>query len=218
MERRPLRIACIADRALVDSNWVWIKNKIAYPHPLDWQFFLSGPQGRIDRFLGRPLLGRVLVGLRLRRAVQRGEIDLMVSHLPYCTSWISLLLMGAQGKAYHLAFGFNFTDLPTGLSRWLMTRSFRRVKRFVVFSNMEKQLYREYFGIPEEKFEQIAWGVAPPIDEPGPRQIETPYVVSMGGEARDYSTLVETARAMKDTLFVLIVRPTSLSGDRKSVV
>jgi glycosyltransferase involved in cell wall biosynthesis len=157
-------------------------------------------------------LGRILVGLRVRRAVRRGEFDLIVSHLPYCTSWMSLLLMGVQGKTYHLAFGFNFTDLPTGFRRWLMTRSFRRVNRFVVFSTMERQLYGKYFGIPDEKCERIAWGVAPPIDQPGVRQIEKPYVVSMGGEARDYSTLVNVARAMKDTLFVLIVRPASLSG------
>lgn len=212
MQRRPLRIACISGWSLKGSKWVWIKDKFTYPHPLEWQFLSPGPPGRIDKFLGRPLLGRMLVGLRVRRLVRRGEIDLIVSHLPYCTSWMSLLLMGARRKTYHLAFAFNFTDLPTGLGRWLMKWSFRRVNRFVIFSTMEKRLYEEYFGIPAEKFERITWGVAPPIDQPGPRQIEVPYVVSMGGEARDYPTLVEVARAMKDTLFVLIVRPATLSG------
>ena len=102
MERRPLRIACISGWSSTDSKWVWIKDKIAYPHPLEWQFLSPGAPGRIDRFLGRPLLGRVLVGLRVRRAVRRGEIDLIVSHLPYCTSWTSLLLMWAQGKTITL--------------------------------------------------------------------------------------------------------------------
>jgi glycosyltransferase involved in cell wall biosynthesis len=212
MERRPLRIACIAGSASTDAKWVWVKDILTYPHPLVWRFFFPSPPGRIDRFLGRPFLSRIKVGLKLRRAVSKGDVDLIVSHTPYYTAWMAALLFGVKSKIVHLAFAFNFTDLPGGRGKWFMRRSFRYVDRFVVFSTMEKQLYGKYFGIPEEKFERIAWGVAPPIDQPGPRQIDERYVVSMGSEARDYATFLETARAMKDTIFVLIVRPHNLLG------
>lgn len=211
MKTSPIRIACLSGWGSKDTKWVWIKDKFTYSHPLELIFFSPGDPGRIDKFLGRPLLGRVRMGWQVRRAVQRGEIDLIVSHLPYCTSWITLLLLGLQTKPYHLAFAFNFTDLPTSIGRWIMRQTFRRVDRFVIFSEMEKQLYGQYFDIPVQKFERIAWGVNPPVDQPGPRVIQAPYVVSMGGEARDYHTLLKVARAMKDTLFVLIVRPKTLT-------
>ncbi|HUQ38275.1 MAG TPA: glycosyltransferase [Aestuariivirga sp.] len=134
-----------------------------------------------------------------------------MSHFPHCTAWMALLIGEAKGKAFHLAFAFNFTNLPVGLKRLQMKRAFKRIDRFIVFTDMERKLYSEYFAISVEKFERILLGMARPIDLPGPRSVETPYVVSMGGEARDYPTLVETARLMKDTIFVLIVRPASLS-------
>ena len=212
MQRRPIRIACIAGSASADAKWVWVKDFLAYPHPVEWRFFYPRPAGRIDRLLGRPLLSRILVGLALRRAASKGDIDLIVSHTPYYTAWMAALLFGVKRKIFHLAFAFNFTDLPTGRGKWFMRRSFRYVDRFVIFSTMEKQLYGEYFGIPADKFERIAWGVARPIELPGPRLIEEPYVVSMGSEARDYATFLEAARAMKDKVFILIVRPHNLSG------
>ncbi|MBZ0262568.1 MAG: glycosyltransferase family 4 protein [Hyphomicrobiales bacterium] len=212
MQPSPLRIACIADTRKIDANWVWIKDKLNYRRPLAWQFYQAAPFGPIDRYLGYPLIGRFAAGWRLRRAVKKGEIDVIVTHFPAPTAWMSLLLLGVRRKVVHLAYAFNFTNLPSGFKRKQMARLYRRVDRFVIFSNMERQLYADHFGIPEDRFERIAWGSTSPLDQPGPRQIDSRYVVSMGGEARDYANLVTAARAMTDTVFVLIVKPANLSG------
>lgn len=210
--QKSLRIACVTDSGKIDSNWVWIKDKLNYRGALDWDFYQATFFGPIDRYLRYPLLGRIVVGWRLRRAVKKGKVDVVVTHFPSPTAWMSLLLMGVSRNAVHLAFAFNFTNLPSGFKRTQLARLYRRVDRFVVFSTMEKQLYADHFGISEHKFELILWGSAHPLVQPGPRQIEARYVVSMGGEARDYATLVNVARAMTNTLFVLIVKPASLSG------
>ena len=112
----------------------------------------------------------------------------------------------------HLAFAFNFTDLPTGLTLAAMHRAFARIDRFVVYSQMERDLYAELFDVPVEKFQFLRWGVAPPILEPAPREIDGTYVAALGGEARDYATLCAAAKKLPQTSFVLITRPDSLNG------
>jgi glycosyltransferase involved in cell wall biosynthesis len=77
---------------------------------------------------------------------------------------------------------------------------------------MERGLYAERFGVPIERFSFMRWGVAPPIATPGPRTIDKPYVVALGGEARDFATLCDAARRLPKISFVLIVRPTSLDS------
>jgi glycosyltransferase involved in cell wall biosynthesis len=112
----------------------------------------------------------------------------------------------------HLAFAFNFTDIPEGYRLDAMRRTFPRIDRFTVYSRMERELYAETFGIPIERLIFMRWGVAPPIVTPKPRRIPAAYVVSLGGEARDYATLLEAARLVPKIRFLLIVRPHSLEG------
>jgi glycosyltransferase involved in cell wall biosynthesis len=45
-----------------------------------------------------------------------------------------------------------------------------------------------------------------------PRRIAKPYFVAMGGEARDYATLLAAAKMMPSVRFLAIVRPWSLTG------
>jgi glycosyltransferase involved in cell wall biosynthesis len=112
----------------------------------------------------------------------------------------------------HLAYSFNFTDFPKGFRFREMRRAFSTIDRFAVFSNMERQLYSERFGIPVERFTFVPWGVSAPIEVPLRRRVDHPYVAAAGGEARDYRTLCEAARLLPHVRFVIIVRPNSLEG------
>lgn len=207
---RPLRIACVTEKP--DPSWVWLEGKAAWRRPLEWTFFRPGARGPIDRALKKPLVGRMAEGLRLRAAARAGAFDLIVTHLPYVAAWMSDLVGDDAGGARRLAFAFNFTDVPHGAQAARMKRSFARIDRFTVFSTLERDLYARRFGIAPARIDFAAWGANPPIDAPGPRTIAEPYVVALGGEARDYATFAEAARLAPQTAFVAITRPWSLEG------
>lgn len=206
----PLRIACVTEKP--DPGWSWIAGKVAWRRPLEWTFFRPHRQGPIDRVLKRPFVGRIREGLRLRRGARRGEFDLIVTHLPYVTAWMSDIVGDNAGGAKRLAFAFNFTDAPSGAQLIRMKRSFARVDRFTVFSSLEREIYSTLFDIPKERIDLALWGANSPIDAPLPPAIAGRYVVALGGEARDYALYADVARLSPDTAFVAITRPSSLEG------
>jgi glycosyltransferase involved in cell wall biosynthesis len=113
----------------------------------------------------------------------------------------------------HLAFTFNHPRLPVGLKRAYYRWGFRGIDRFVVFSTMERKLYHEYFNIPLERLEFIHWGVAPPrVDSVNQPYIDGDYICAVGGNARDYKTLVESVKRLPEVSVVMVVRPNSLAG------
>ena len=210
MTPRPLRIACVTEKP--DPSWVWLQDQVRWRRPLEWSFFRPGPRGPLDRLLGKPVVGRITEGLRLRRGARTGAFDLIVTHLPYIAAWMSDLVGDDAGGAKRLAFAFNFTDLPSGVQAARMKRAFARLDRFTVFSSMERDLYARHFGLPLDRIDLALWGANPPIENPEPRSIEGAYVAALGGEARDYATFVEAARQTPETAFVAITRPWSLEG------
>jgi glycosyltransferase involved in cell wall biosynthesis len=210
MTASPLRIACVTEKQ--DPDWAWLQGKIAWRRPLEWTIFRSGPRGPIDRVLKRPLIGRLTAGVALRSGARGGAFDLIVTHLPYVAAWMSDLVGDNAGGAKRLAFAFNFTDIPAGPQQTRMRRSFERIDRFAVFSTLERSLYARHFGIPQDRIDLVLWGANPPLEEPGPRAIAEPYVVALGGEARDYATFADAARSMPQFAFVAITRPWSLDG------
>jgi glycosyltransferase involved in cell wall biosynthesis len=148
----------------------------------------------------------------VRAILSRHEADLLVSHGPYTSYYAEAVGRCRRSDVPHLAFAFNFTDFPQGHRLRAMQRAFQRIDRLVVYSQMERGLYAERFRVPIERFSFMRWGVAPPIAAPGPRIVDKPYVVALGGEARDFATLCDAARRLPKTDFVLIVRPSSLDG------
>lgn len=210
MSSAPLRIACVTEKP--DPKWVWIRDRVAWRRPLEWVFYRPALRGPVDRAVKRPIVGRLGEGLRLRRDAARAPYDLVVTHMPYCSAWMADLLGREKGAARHLAFAFNFTDLPKGLSLFRMTNAFRRVDRFAVSTTLEKNLYAEYFRVDPDRFDLMRWGINPPIDAPSPPRVDRPYIAALGGEARDYATLIEAARLSPETRFVVICRPWSLDG------
>lgn len=110
-----------------------------------------------------------------------------------------------------LAHSFNFTDLPGAFKTWIFSLVLGRAKRFVVFSRMERDLYARVFRIDINKLDFIHWGVNQPKIDNEPIE-EGAYIASIGGNARDYRTLIDAARTMPGTKFVLVVRPENLRG------
>lgn len=201
----------IVNNAEADPDWRWIQPIVPADDPLDWTF-ISAQKTKLERRLPGLHWGRIRAAWTLRRLIQRQQVDWVVSHGPYTSFYSGALTNSVSSATKHLAMSFNFTDLPRGKRFTLMQRAFEKIDRFAVYSTYEIGLYHEVFGIPKDKLDFVRWGVTAPITNPGPRTIESPYFAAVGGEARDYSTLCETARMMPNVKFVFIVRPTSLAG------
>jgi glycosyltransferase involved in cell wall biosynthesis len=204
----PLRVINCHD---FGQGWDWIAPIYEGPPEIEWRS-IDTQRSRLVRKLPGPHWGRLRAALEVRGIVARRGADLLVSHGPYTSYYAEALGRAGRTDVPHLAFAFNFTDIPQGYRRRAMQRAFGRIERLVVYTQMERALYAERFGVPIERFVFMRWGVAPPIAEPMPRTIAPPYVVALGGEARDFATLCDAARRLPHIPFVLIVRPNSLEG------
>jgi glycosyl transferase family 1 len=209
-EKPPIRIATISSNP--DPNWVWIRDLIGDDFTcagrrLEWSGFSTAPKDGANT-----TLARFRGAKRLASTAKQHPFDLIVSHGPWTTAWTEFALGSAKQGARHLAFSFNFTDLPRGARRYLMQRSFQSVDAFSVFTHGEQELYADYFGIDQSKIIRAPWGVAPPLDTAPSRQIDGPYMAALGGEARDYETLCAAARLCPELKFVAIARPHNFDG------
>ncbi|MEM9988814.1 MAG: hypothetical protein AAF723_04770, partial [Pseudomonadota bacterium] len=196
----PIRIANISPRQA--SHSVWISDQIEDDYtvcgrPLQWDGFSTAPETYPSTFLSAPM-AKKFPGYGRWRAVKALEksapYDLIISHGPWTTAWTASFLRKTNSQTKHLAFAFNFTDLPTGLRHALMKYVFSRVDHFAIFTDAESSLYQSTFDIPPDKFIRAPWGVKAPIESALERKISEPYIVSLGGEARCYKTLCETAK------------------------
>lgn len=208
MPRAPIRVTSCHDWA---PGWPWIAELYRGEPEIEWHS-ISSRRSSFARRIPGPHYGRLRVALQIAALTALRRTDLVVSHGPYLSYYIEALGRRFSHSVPHFAFSFNFTDIPEGYRRNAMRRVFGHIDRFFVFSNMERDLYSRIFEVPIERFIFMRWGVAPPITNPGPRTITSPYVISIGGEARDYKTLCEAAQLIPHAKFVLITRPESLQG------
>jgi hypothetical protein len=209
MIKPPIRIASIS--ANPDPDWAWLRDLMGPDfavagRKLTWTTFTMAVE------TGPKAFGRYHGADALARAARRKPFDVIVSHGPWTTAWTEWAGETKEGSARHLAFSFNFTDLPKGPRKWLMARSFRKVDAFAVFTDAEQDLYARYFGIDRSRILRAPWGVAPPLTTLQPRRIEGDYFAALGGEARDYKVLCEAARALPDIRFVAVARPHNFEG------
>jgi glycosyltransferase involved in cell wall biosynthesis len=194
-----------------DANWPWIAPLYRGEPKIEWTSISTVRRSRAEHLPGLHF-GRVRAAFEVRKLLRDGKAELIVSHGPYTSHYIEAIGR-PRGHRHvpHLAFAFNFTDLPDGWRLSAMRRTFGRTDILVTSSEFERNLYAEYFGIPTDRFTFLRWGVAPPIIKPDNRSITGPYVVALGGEARDYKTLCEAAHEIPEVRFVLIIRPHSLA-------
>jgi glycosyltransferase involved in cell wall biosynthesis len=108
-------------------------------------------------------------------------------------------------------FAFAQTPLPEGLPRWLLRMGLRHVDRFVAFSNLDRQLFAEAFDLPIERFDVLA-RAAPTLPMCDGRVESGDYVCAVGGNARDYATLLQATELTPEIPLVIVARPENLAG------
>jgi glycosyltransferase involved in cell wall biosynthesis len=206
--RRPVRVGCCADFGGV--GWQWIARDLGLPH-VDWTFFSTQARGTLEKVIKRPALRRYRACRQLAAGARGGRFDLIVTHSPLVSFWTELFCAHRR-KCPHVAFAFNFTELPRGPRLVLMKRAFGTLDRLIVFSNFEKTLYSNHFGIPETRFEMIPWRVHDPRERIGTIEQETAAVCAVGSQGRDYATLFDAMRRLPHIPLILVASSQNLKG------
>ena len=203
----PIRIVNFAE--IAERDWRFLEGKI-YPETTSWTFHAATPKFWIERFVKRPNLARLRASLHAGFCARSMEVNLIISHLPRATLWVGLFSKLFLSKARHLAFSFNFTELPSGINKRLMCHAFRRVDRFVVFSEAEKHLYASYFALDGDRFDVIRWCMDRPKTAVPAATLPENYICAVGGEGRDYQSLLSASRLLPNIPLVIVARPDSL--------
>jgi glycosyltransferase involved in cell wall biosynthesis len=178
----------------------------------EWLGFSAIAENAMERRIQRPKLSRYRAAWQVVMSTRGRDRPAIVSHMPTLTVAVEGFRKLLGCTAPHIAFSFNYTELPTGRRLALQRRALQSVDRFVVFSNHERQLYSQHFGIPLERFVFTPWTQSPPpLAEPVERPFAEPYLCAIGGEGRDYPLLIEATKA-RQTRLVIVGRPHSLEG------
>ena len=137
------QITSISDVTLPGSYFV------RGPSGAIWRDFSGLPANMIERLVQRPRLSRYRAAWTGVATAGKSPI---ISHLPRMTAAVSRAQSLQRNHSAHMAFSFNFTDMPVGADFDRLRRAFARVDQFCVFSQYEKQFYPLYFKLPEDRF------------------------------------------------------------------
>ena len=197
----------------LDPSWNWLSG-LAHPaRPVHWAH-ASTRSPPVPGWLPRAAtLRRALAGWRSIGLLGDDAQGLLVSHGPRMTMYGAFAARLRRRRPRHLAYSFNFTELPQGRMRRAMADAFASVDRFVCFSQMERQLYARHFDLDPERIDMIHWAARPPRVDPGtaPR-VPGDYACALGSQGRDYATLIAAMRTLPAIRLVIVATSESLGG------
>lgn len=193
-----------------NRQWKWLVHKID-SEGINWQFVYYRTSF-LNKFIRKPDLGKVMSAWNTTWLARKIDAEIIFSHEAETTFWVGLFCKVLNLDVKHIAVSFNYPNRPKFVRRWLMKKALANVASFDVSSNMERNLYAEYFSISKEKIHLQHWKVGrPPI--PHEAAIVTgEYVCAIGEFGRDYETMLLAARNLPNIQFVLVVRPKRLLG------
>lgn len=168
-----------------------------------WHRFSGLPRNVLERRVQRPRISRYRAAAEAVRAT-RGSAAI-ISHMPRMTN--AVIARGGGKLPPHLAFAFNFTDLPLAAKRLKMRERFQRVDQFCVYTAFEAEMYANAFGLDPARFRPVTWTQDVPVLATRVPLPPRRFVIAVGGEGRDFKTLVTTARALPSVDFLVIARP-----------
>lgn len=210
-EKPGLRVVNVADLSPVGEPFVELLS--IDDRPLEWARYSGLPANALERAVPRPRVSRYRAAWQAANAA-RGATAL-VSHLPRMTAAVADAARLRGIDTPHLAFSFNFTQLPAPAARTRFRRSLASVDQFCTYTGFEADLYAEVFAIPRDRFRPLCWTQEAPV--PGavhPMLLPSgPFVAAVGGEGRDFAMLIAAARALPQVPFVVIARQTPLLMD-----
>jgi len=193
----------------MQPDWCWLKEDLE-SETHQW-LHVSSQSKRYPACLSRPASIHRLLSATEALIKSSSEQSILVSHGPRPAFFAGILANHVAKNLPHLVYSFNFTNLPVGLKRKLMTSAFRHPKRFVTYSSYEQQLYADYFEIPPESIDMVRLSFHHPdidsIDEP---LEQGAYICAIGSQGRDYQTLFEAIKLLPHIKLIVVASASNL--------
>lgn len=201
-----MKIINVSDFA---PEWCWLKEELK-PLRLDSVHYSSQSIKSPSLLPKRDSFNRAAIALKATKAV-KNSTSILVSHGPRPAYYCSNFAKKIASDTPHLAYSFNFTNLPTGFQRKAMAKAFKHPTRFVTFSTDERQLYADYFDMPIELIDMQYWSInAPTIDIKSQPVESGDYICALGSQARDYKTLLLAMKKLKHIKLVVVATEENL--------
>jgi glycosyltransferase involved in cell wall biosynthesis len=200
-------VVCCSE--IPDPQWRWIEGRLAREEA-KFEFVSCHPANWVERHVKILNLARLRGCIQAVMKAKRERALILVTHGPTIAAWCGIFgsIFGMRSRL--LAHSFNFTRLPSNKKTIMFRLGLKRADRLVTFSNVEREVYSRTFHLPKNRFDFVFWGAnAPTVSD---RNNYKEYVSSIGGNARDYATLMEAARRLPHIPFVVVGRPESLLG------
>jgi glycosyltransferase involved in cell wall biosynthesis len=204
----------IVNLSELDPAWNWLSGSAHGAQPLHWSHASVQSVGSVPEWMPRrTTLRRAIAAWQGVGLLGASEPSLLVSHGPRMTMYGALAARLRRRRPKHLAYSFNFTELPQGRARRIMGSAFATVDRFVCFSQMERRLYAEHFDLDPGRIDMIHWAARPPaLDAAAPPLVSGDYACALGSQGRDYATLLAAMRALPAIRLVIVATASSLAG------
>ena len=193
------------------TDWTWFVQELT-AKDVRWLFYSDKARFWWQHLLQHPNFNTPLAGFLAALAAKRRKASLLVSVDSRLSLWCSLFCRMLGANVEHFIFSFNFPELPRGWKRKVFSFAFRSIDSIRVHSQMEVALYSEYFGIPQERIKIGLWCMNTPEVSPEQPLHTPPYVSAIGGNARDYQTLLAAAEQSPEIPMVWVVRPQNVAG------
>ena len=190
------------------TDWNWILDSLKFQE-LNW-INISMRAGDFKNYGNLPHIGYMFRGLKATFSAF-SKHSVLVCHTPRVTLYVAIAARLLRIQVPLISLEFNFPELPVGKKLSLMRWAFSTVDRFVVSSTYEKKLYSQLFNIASDRIDMVYW----PEELPEVNFDEAPlesgdYICAIGGNARDYATLISSASKMPDVRFVIVTWPQNL--------
>lgn len=206
-KRKSSIVCCSANQ----TNWRWFADEFDETQ-VSWHMYNKQPRNVFERQITQPDLAMIRTCRSAIQKMKQEKADLLITHDPRVSYWCAVFKDRFDIRTNHIAHSFNFPNLPRGIKYYSMRKAFKNIDHFVVYSKLEKSLYHKYFGIPLSKIDVCHWSVAPPNGISNEPIEKGDYICAIGGNARDYHTLIDSMKNLPHIRLVLVARPHSIKN------
>ncbi|MGV6858298.1 MAG: hypothetical protein ACWA5X_04930 [bacterium] len=195
-----------------DRDWQWLPGK--WNKEIEWTTISNAQTPLLDK-VKKPFLARYLACLRTVLAAKRQKADVIVVHGTIIATWVALLAKALRVKTPVLAFAYTiplWNESSKGRQAFFRLGA-KYIDRFLMFSSIETRTYPKVLSVDPARFDMIHWAMTrPDVDTSAKPSVKGRYICAVGGEGRDYSTLIEAMRGLPDIRLAIVARPQNVAG------